>query len=264
MLTDDPNDKTPPDEPELELDETEEDEADEADETPEETETTEEVAETEEADDDADLPDDPKTLKRMIREAVLREQHATDTLRQTLRREPPTREAETDPVEALLGELEREPEKATPKVLAHILRRERQRDVAAETEREAAAALADVPEKHRAHVEAMVKKFHLPVPVAYSIYKGALYDKAVERKRARKSEAAEPAATSRTQGKAPQTRPVRRTAEPANGAGYIVVEGLKIKAKQRPGEYAALMDRLTPEQRRIVFRAKSNGKVSVE
>lgn len=262
-MLEDPNDtppeETPADDPELDLEE--DDEAPEDEDETAEPETPEEEQPEQDADDD--LPDDPKTLKRMVREAVLREQHTADNLRQSLRREPPTREAEPDEVADLLAELESEPEKATPKVLAHILRRDREREAAAERGREAAAALAAVPEPHRADVQAMVEKFHLPVPVAHAIFKGALYDRAMERKRARKTEA-EPVAPSRPQGKAPLTRPVRRTAEPANGAGYVVVEGLKIKAKQRPGEYAATMDRLTPEQRRIVFRAKQAGKISVE
>jgi hypothetical protein len=201
----------------------------------------------------------------MVRESVLREQHATNTLRDSLRREPPTREAEPDEVEVLLSELESEPEKAAPKVLAHILRRDRERETAGVREREAAAALAAVPEKHRAHVQAMVERFHLPVPVAHSLYKGALYDQAMARKRAKTQPTeTEPAETSRPQGKAPQTRPVRRAPESASSAGHVVVEGLKIKAKLKPGEYAAMMDRLTPAQRKIVFRAKSAGKVSVE
>lgn len=261
-MLDDPKDRE--EEPELGLEEeTEEQEDEEAPETPEaESDEVEEEAEPEEAE-DADLPDDPKTLKRMVRQAQLQAQHANETLRQSLRREPPTREAEPDELETTLAELETDPAKGATKALALILRREKAREERSVREARVSEALGQIPEKHRADVSAITRKFNLPVTVAHAIYKGALYDRAMERKRSRTKEA-EAAEPSRPQGKAPQTRPVRRTAEPANGAGYIVVEGLKIKAKQKPGEYSALLDSLTPEKRRKVYAARKAGKISVE
>lgn len=261
-MFDDPKDKETPEETglELEIDEeveeeepTDEPEAEVAEETPQEDEP-----EVEQDDPEDDLPGDTKVLKRMIRQQRLEYRQLQEA---ALRRTPPTEE-EPDELTVALDALGKSSPEAA-KVAGLLARKLGEIEATGARDRQNTAAMAKVSPKHREHVEAIATKYGLPVPVAHAIYKGALYDQAVSRKRAKATETptvtAEP---SRPQGAAPKTRPVRRTPETA-APGLVVIEGLKIKQKMKPGEYAALLDSLPPEKRKVVFRARRDGKVEV-
>lgn len=267
MLTDDPKDR--PDEPELELvedeeveeEETEEPEADKPEaEEPEPKEESEQPAE----DEDDDLPDDPKALKRMVRQTQLQHQQLLEHVREGSRRQPPTGADEPDEIGEALAELEKDPSTGAIKALGVILKREKQREIARQRDEAADAALASIPEEDREDVKAISKRFNLPIPAAKMALDAAKWQRLQQRRATKQKSDTPTAEPSRPQGKAPQTRPVRRGSEPANGAGYIVVEGLKIKTKQKPGEYSLMMDKLPVEARRKVYALKKDGKITVE
>lgn len=271
MFEDDP--KEPKDQPDdVELDEDEDEDA------PEEEESTEPEAETEDeaepegdedqqeeapADEDDDLPSDPKVLKRMLRQQQIQLERTHGIAEQALRRQPPTDEEQPDEMAATFDELaKRDP--AAAKLVAHLANKLQAIESQVDRRARDTEAMAKVPAKHQAHVKAIKEKFGLPTVVAHQIYKGALYDQAVARKQAKAKPAAPPAehAERRSEGKAPLTRPVRKVPD-ANGAGTIVVEGLKLKPKYKPGEYATLMDSLPPAKRKVVLALRSEGKIAV-
>lgn len=272
MFEDDP--KEPKDQPdEVELDEDEDEDAPEEEESAETEAEPEDEAEPEgdedqqeeaPADEDDDLPSDPKVLKRMLRQQQTLLERTHGIAEQALRRQPPTDEEQPDEMAATFDELaKRDP--AAAKLVAHLASKVQQLEGQVDRRARDTEAMARVPAKHQAHVKAIKEKFGLPTVVAHQIYKGALYDQAVARKQAKKAKPEAPPAEHaerRPQGKAPLTRPVRKVPD-ANGAGLIVVEGLKLKPRYKPGEYATMMDALPPAKRKVVLALRSEGKISV-
>lgn len=265
--------KEPKDQPdEVELDEDEDEDAPEEDESTEteaepedeaEPEGDEDPAEEEEPEED-DLPSDPKVLKRMLRQQQIQLERTHGIAEQALRRQPPTEEGQPDELAQTFEDLaKRDP--AAAKLVSHL--KAEIDEIRGQTVRTTkdAAAMAKVKPQHQEHVKAIMDKFGLPAVVAHQIYKGALYDQAIARRDAKKAKPArtqEPE-TTRPQGKAPLTRPVRRAPDSGNGVGTLVVEGLKLKTKYKPGEYATLMDSLPPAKRKVVLALRSDKKISV-
>jgi hypothetical protein len=265
MLVDDPKDR--PDEPDdVELD----DDAEAVDEETEDESPDDETAEREGDDETADEVEEPEekpekiTLTRAEYDALQRGEG---------RRQPPTERP--DPLAEAYDEMLKD-EKipvSVKKVISGLAGRMSEAVQVAEGAKRELRQFRSIPDKRRDRVEQLVDKFGLPPAIAHQLHKGELYDKLVEKKRAKRAGGGKADEVDTTDRRpAPQrgsaqhtstTRAVRR--EDASPGGKTVSvkghPGLKVPLEfPNSTAYERFMDGLTDDaHKRVVLNLRRNG-----
>lgn len=138
----------------------------------------------------------------------------------------------------------------------------------AQAKREA-RVIQTIPKAHAAPVQELADKFGIPVEVAHQLYKGQLYDRAVERAKSKRGGGAPPAtpaapAPQRRAAVHTSSRPVRSVA-PGNAGGgtsTVKIDGVSAKVPiefESSAAYEKFMDNLPENERARVFAARRSG-----